>query len=279
VVNTIGFAQTNTPFELNVLTSAQAARFRTERYFVNPSAEYRLDAVTKFTGQYAFSKDIFAGEVDINSHIFNLGLERRVGTHDTLGPAYVGRYFTFGGNIAGFTGFLGGDPGDFQSHAFMVAWGHDFSADTRLDVRVGPRFNNGQLDDRPEAFVGLRRRIANGDVGLAYTSAVTTIIGTVGATQTDTLIASLTYEAVKHLTVTVSPSVSWIRSSAFDATVYTAYLETAYQFNKYLTAKGSAYFSYQDASLPTEAGSTTFIIPRNVYWLRLEFTYPSRWNE
>ena len=280
VGNTVGYAQTNTPFELNLLTSAQTGRFRAERYFVNPTAEYRLDPMTKLIGQYAYAKDIF-GEVEINSHIFNLSAERRVGAHDTLGPAYVGRYFTFGGDSSGsFLGFPAGDPGSFQSHAMLLSWGHDFSADTRLDVRAGPRISNGRLDDRPEAFVGLRRRIPQGEVGLSYISAVTTIIGIVGGTQTDSLTISATHEPVKHLTLTVSPAATWIRSSSFESTIYTGYFEAAYQFNKYVTAKGSAYVSYQERDfLPTGgAAADNIVVARNLYWLRLEFSYPSRWE-
>jgi hypothetical protein len=37
----VGYAQTRTPYELNFLTSSQTARIKTERVFVNPSAEYR----------------------------------------------------------------------------------------------------------------------------------------------------------------------------------------------------------------------------------------------
>jgi hypothetical protein len=280
--NTIGYAQTRTPFELNLLTSVQVNRLRTERYFVNPNTEYRVDPLTKLVGQYAFSKDIFAGAVEINSHIFNLGIERRLSAHDTVGPAYVGRHFTFGGDFnSPFVGFLGGNPGDVNSHAFVLTWGHDFSADTRLDARAGPRFTNGRLDDRPEAFVGLRRRIPGGEVGLSYTSALTTVIGTVGSTRTDTLVLTFAYEPVKRLTVTVSPAASWIKSSAFDASIYTGYVEAAYQFNKYLTGKASAYFSYQEGHTQTTAGATAtdnVIIARDVYWLRLEFSYPARWE-
>ena len=73
---------------------------------------------------------------------------------------------------------------------------------------------------------------------------------------------------------------AWLESSAFTATVYTAYVETAYQLNKYVTAKGSAYFSYQNSDFITNGVVTAenVIIPRNVYWLRLEFTYPTRWD-
>jgi hypothetical protein len=276
-----GYAQTNTPFELNFLTSAQAARFETERYFVNPNAEYRMDALTRFRGEYAYSKDIFADEVDINSHIFNLGMERRVGTHDWIGPAYVGRHFTFGGNLESpIAGFIGGNPENVTSHAFLVSWAHDFSADTRLDVRAGPRITNGELDDRPEAYVAIRRRIHNGEVSLGYTSALTTIIGTVGATQTDSVGVRFVYEPVRHLTFTLAPTAAWVRSSSFRGTIYTGYVEAAYQFNKYVTAKGSAYFSYQNSDFITDGMVTAenVIIPRNVYWFRLEFTYPSRWQ-
>ncbi len=275
--NTLGYAQTNTPYELNILSSAQTARFRTDRYFVSPAAEYRLDTLTKLNGQYAYSKDIF-GDVEMNSNLFNLSAERKVGSHDTLGPAYVGRYFTFTGDS---TGTFIGDPSPFQSHAVLLFWGHAFSTDTHLEMRAGPRLENGDLGDRPEASVGLRQRIPHGEVSLNYVSTASTIIGSVGATRVESVTIRASHEPLKAFTVTVAPAVTWLRSSVFDSTIYTAYIEGAYQFNKYVSMKGSAYFTYQDGTfLPTGSGITTdnVIIARNLYWLRLEFTYPARWE-
>jgi hypothetical protein len=276
----VGYAQTHTPFELNFLTSAQTARIKTERFFVNPSAEYRLDSLTRLRAEYGFSRDIFDNNISIDSNIVNLGLERRVGVHDWIGPAYVGRHFTFGGDFNTPTaGFIGGNPAPVNSYAPMVSWSHEFTTDTRLDVRAGPRFTDGSLDNRPEAFVGIRRRIQNGEVTLAYTSALTTVIGTVGATTSDSVLIRFVYEPVRHLTFTLQPTAAWISNSAFTSTIYTAYVEAAYQFNKYVTAKGSAYFSYQEGDFISTSGTTeTLVIPRNVYWLRLEFTYPTRWD-
>jgi hypothetical protein len=277
--NTLGYAQTNTPFELNILTSAQAGRFRAERYFLNPTTEYRVNLSTKLIGQYSYSMDTFRG-VDINSHTVNVGADHRLGTHDTLGAAYLMRYFTFSVDPNGSASFAA-DPGSFLSHAIVASWGHDFSTDTRLEMRAGPRTSNGRLNDRPEAYVDLRRRIPQGDIGLTYVSTVTTIIGVVGGLQTDGLTMNARYEPFQHFTVTVSPGVRWIKADSFDATIYTGYIEAAYQLNKYMTAKGSAYFSHQDReSTVIGALDTTdsFIIARNVYWLRLEFTYPSRWE-
>ena len=208
-------------------------------------------------------------------------MERRITAHDWIGPAYVGRHFTFGGNLdSPIAGFIGGDPGNVTSHALMVSYAHDFTTDTRLEVRAGPRMTNGELDDRPEAYVSIRRRIQNGELSLAYVSALTTIIGTVGATRTDSVGIRFVYEPVRHFTVTASPTAAWIKSSAFSGTIYTAYVEAAYQFNKYVTAKGSAYFSYQESEFGTEGTGETgsFVVPRNVYWFRLEFTYPTRWQ-
>jgi len=203
-----------------------------------------------------------------------------VGVHDWIGPAYVGRHFTFGGDFNTPTaGFIGGNPAPVNSYAPMVSWSHEFTTDTRLDVRAGPRFTDGSLDNRPEAFVGIRRRIQNGEVTLAYTSALTTVIGTVGATTSDSVLIRFVYEPVRHLTFTLQPTAAWISNSAFTSTIYTAYVEAAYQFNKYVTAKGSAYFSYQEGDFISTSGTTeTLVIPRNVYWLRLEFTYPTRWD-
>ncbi|NWF71546.1 MAG: hypothetical protein HXY51_00675 [Nitrospirae bacterium] len=274
--NTFGYAETNTPFELNLLTSAQTARFRTERYFANPAAEYRFDTLTKLLGQYAYARDKFGG-VEVNSNIINVSVEHKIGSHDTLGPAYIGRYFTFNGDSSG---SVGGDPGSFQSHAMLLSWGHDFSSDTRLDMRAGPRIEDGDLADRPEAFVGLRQRIPHGDISLSYISAVTTTIGTVGATRTESVILRASHEPVKYFTVTVAPSVTWIKNSSFDSTIYTGYIEGAYQFNKYVTAKGSAYFTYQEGNFQPTGGVSIAdsVIARNLYWLRLEFTYPTRWE-
>ncbi|HEX6951068.1 MAG TPA: hypothetical protein VF127_15820 [Nitrospira sp.] len=276
----VGYAQTHTPFELNFLTSAQTARVETERFFLNPSAEYRIDSLTRVRGEYGFSRDIFDNNVSIDSNIVNLGLERRVGVHDWIGPAYVGRHFRFGGDFnTPIAGFIGGNPAPVNSYAPMVSWSHEFTADTRLDVRAGPRFTDGSLDNRPEAFVGLRRRIQNGEITLAYTSALTTVIGTVGATTSDSVLIRFVYEPIRHLTFTLQPTAAWISNSAFTSTIYTAYVEAAYQFNKYVTAKGSAYFSYQEGDFISTSGtSETLVIPRNVYWLRLEFTYPTRWD-
>jgi len=276
----VGYAQTHTPFELNFLTSAQTARVLTERVFVNPSAEYRPNALTRVTGEYGYSKDIFNSNISIDSNIFRAGLERRVGTHDWLGPAYVGRHFRFGGDFNTPTaGFIGGNPAPVNSYAPMLSWSHEFTTDTRLDVRAGPRFTDGSLDNRPEAFVGIRRRIQNGEITLAYTSALTTVIGTVGATTTDSLLVRFVYQPMRYWTFTLQPTAAWIQNSAFTSTIYTAYVEAAYQFNKFITAKGSAYFSYQEGDFVSTSGTTqNLVIPRNVYWLRLEFTYPTRWE-
>jgi hypothetical protein len=278
---TMGYAQTRTPYELNFLTSAQTARIKTERFLVNPSAEYRIDSLTRVRAEYGYSKDIFDNNISIDSSIINLGLERRVGSHDWIGPAYVGRHFRFGGDFTTPTfGFIGGNPAPVNSYAPMLSWGHEFTTDTRLDVRAGPRFTDGKLDDRPEAFVGIRRRIQNGEITLAYTSALTTVIGTVGATRTDNVLVRFVYEPVRHVTFTVQPTASWIQNATFTSTIYTGYVEAAYQFNKYVTAKGSAYFSYQEGNFFSSSGAPeTVVIPRNVYWLRLEFTYPTRWEE
>lgn len=276
----VGYAQTHTPFELNFLTSAQTARVVTERVFVNPSVEYRPNALTRVTGEYGYSKDIFNNNITIDSNIFRAGLERRVGTHDWIGPAYVGRHFRFGGDFNTPTaGFIGGNPAPVNSYAPMVSWSHEFTTDTRLDVRAGPRFTDGSLDNRPEAFVGIRRRIQNGEITLAYTSALTTVIGTVGATTTDSLLVRFVYQPMRYWTFTLQPTAAWIQNSSFTSTIYTGYVEAAYQFNKFITAKGSAYFSYQEGDFISTSGAPqNLVIPRNVYWLRLEFTYPTRWE-
>jgi hypothetical protein len=96
----------------------------------------------------------------------------------------------------------------------------------------------------------------------------------------DSIVAMMSYEPVKHLTLTAGPTAAWISSSGFTSSIYTAYFEAAYQFNKYVTGKGSAYFSYQEGNFLPVGGATAnnIIVSRDVFWLRLEFTYASRWD-
>ena len=277
---TIGYAETNTPFELNTVTAVQAGRFNAQRFFLNPTAEYRLSLSTKLVGQYSYSKDTFTS-AENNTHIMTLGAEHRISPHDTLGATYLGRYFFFktdpGGSLSE---SLGSDADSLQSNAILATWEHAFSSDIRLNARVGPRWQEGRLNDRPEAFVELTHRIPQGEIGLSYLSTITTIIGTIGPVQTDGVSLSARYSPIQHFTLTILPTARWVEAITFDSTIYTAYIEGAYQFNKYVTAKGSAFFSYQDREgvAVGDIPAVNVIIPRNVYWLRLEFTFPSRWE-
>jgi hypothetical protein len=146
----------------------------------------------------------------------------------TGSTSHIGRHFRFGGDFNTPTaGFIGGNPAPVNSYAPMLSWSHEFTTDTRLDVRAGPRFTDGGLDNRPEAFVGLRRRIQNGEVTLAYTSALTTVIGTVGATTTDSLLVRFVYQPMRYWTFTVQLTAAWIQNSPSRSLIY-RHVEAAY---------------------------------------------------
>ena len=74
----MAYFQTKTPVELNLETGLAARRVLAERYTANPAFTYRFDSLTTAKGDYAYSKDLLAGGVTIDSHIETLTLDRRL---------------------------------------------------------------------------------------------------------------------------------------------------------------------------------------------------------
>ena len=127
------------------------------------------------------------------------------------------------------------------SHALLFELGSRFyDRHNDLYVRAGPRITDGSLDDRPEAYVGLRRRIQGGELSLAYVSALTTGHRQCSVSRVRMLLGwGPVYSTIQVWTFTFIKNEARLKSSDFTTTVYTTYVEAAYQFNKYVTAKGS----------------------------------------
>ncbi len=270
ISNDVGYFQTRTPFDLNALTGVLIQRIRAERYLVNPGVDYRIDPLTRMGGGYAYTKDLLQGGIGIDSHTLNLTLDRRISSHDAVGPAYVFRHYTFGGEFV--------TTSAVTSHALTFGWAHEFATRTRLELRAGPRVTEGDLDDRPEARAAVRQRLPGGELFATYTSALTTIIGQEGGATVESLFAGGTYQLFKNFQFSASGGFSNIKNPQFDLTAYTATADLAYQLSKYMFLRLTGLFTLQEGNFSPVIGATPLdlTIPRNTVWFRLEFNYPWR---
>lgn len=260
------YSKTRTPWQFNTFTGVAIRRVRAERIEFNPSMTYRQDPLTTATGDYSFSRQTIVGSISIDSHIVNLGLDRRITETDTLTPGYIGRRFEFDGLDS------------ITSHAFTLGWRHNFTPLTTLTLRGGPRVTEGALDDWPEALVSLQHRLTRGEVALTYGNILTTVVGQPEKIMAQSLSATIDYELTPRLRVIVGPTAVRVTAQTFRTTVYVSNAELTYQVNKWLALKGSHQFSLMRGSFNPLTGGTggTVEVPHNMVWLRLVVTYPFR---
>lgn len=260
------YFQTRTPFELNTLTGVAVRRIRADRYSANPAFEYRPDPLTKATGDYLYSKDLMVGFITIDSHITNLGLDRRITAHDTVGPGYIGRHFEF----AGF--------GSTTSHAFTLGWSRDLTSHTKVSLRAGPRFIAGALDSEPEALASISYKLGRRALSFTYSNILTTVIGQAGVAKAESFGIDGSYEFLEHLKLSVAPTLYKITSQTFKITVYALNFEGTYQMTDALALKGSYQFSFMEGGFNPLTGPAVgdVGILHNIFWFRLVLSFPER---
>lgn len=262
------YFQTRTPFELNALTGTGVAvrRIRADSFSANPALEYRLDSLTKAKGDYLYSKYLIEGGISIGTQIASLDLDRRITAHDTVGPGYIGRHFTF----AGF--------GSVTSHAFTLEWSRDLTAHTKMSLRAGPRFTAGALDSKPEALAKIEHKLEGGELSFTYSSSLTTMVGQGDPATAESYGISGSYEPLQHLRVSIGPTLFKATSRTFTTTVSLVNFEATYQMTKELALKTSYLFYLQKGRFNPLTGSTAIDeeILRDLVWFGLVFTYPLR---
>ena len=262
------YFQTRTPFELNALTGTGVAvrRIRAESYSANPTLEYRPDSLTKAKGDYLYSKYLIQGGTSIDSHITSLDLDRRITAHDTVGPGYIGRHFTFGGF------------GSTTSHAFTLGWSRDLMPHTKVSLRAGPRFTAGALDSKPEALAKIQHKVEGGELSFTYSSSLATIVGQGGPATAESYGISGSFEPLQHFRLSVAPTLFKVTSQTFTSSVYLVNFEGSYQMTKELALRMSYLFYLQKGSFNPLTGSTATNVEilRDLVWFGLVFTYPTR---
>jgi hypothetical protein len=176
--------------------------------------------------------------------------------------------------------FDGDQAASTTSHIVTVGWDRRLGEATTASLEVGPRFSEG--DTEVEAAARLEHRFRLVTVGLAYARSEGLVVGRSGPQTTDTGSATVTYEPLRTLQLSIGGSViradnastaapgasSTAGSGSSEQITYRIGAGAFYRLTEWLTAQLAYSFSLQE-----EAGQT---IRHHIVSLSLVVSYPYR---
>ncbi len=145
-----------------------------------------------------------------------------------------------------------------------------------MSLDIGPRFTEGSVSPDVNARLDQQFKIADilGKAYLSYTRSESIVLGQPGPARVETYAAGVSIEPLRSLQISVNPAVTKLSQSGGVSTTtpatttYGVYAGASYQILKWLVARASYGFSYQEQN--------TGDISRNVISLGLEVLYPYR---
>lgn len=242
---------------LQPVARIQTGRQETTGFSITPDASYQFSRLWSGNAAYAYSLFTQEGGVTTSSNVVTLGTNRRFTPFDT---GMLNYYFrTYNSSAASST-----------SNAFTLGWTHLFSEFTKVTVRAGPRFSQGQVG--PEVFAGIQHRLKFVNLAFAYAATQAIDIGQGAPVTTHTVSASADFSLSRYLQVSVAPSFQIStdggQSNAGTTYSYAVNASARYRINKWLSAR--AFYSW---SLQTGTGGD---IPEHVLGVDFAVAYPMR---
>lgn len=266
------YTRTETPQDLNLTTGIESARRRARSYNASPSFSYEVDPLTSVNGLYSFTNDKRAGGTQTDTHNASIDLKRQFGRQDTWGVGYTYRHYKFNDQEPSPVSDEGSTT---TSHVGSLIWSHEFTPLTSVTLHGGARFSEGSTN--PEVSATIQHRLQKGRLSFTYARSQTTAIGQGGTIDTESFSASASYQPIRFLSFSVTPSYYRNDRQNDQSDVYSFGLNATYQMTRWLNLVGSYRFSFQDGTLDdTTGGSTSRDILRNVGFLQLVVSYPYR---
>ncbi|MBI3301112.1 MAG: outer membrane beta-barrel protein [Deltaproteobacteria bacterium] len=280
---TLGFdgdhVETERPEDINISTGIEDGRGRSRSYSFRPSLTYRLSALTTVSGGYGFTRNERSGETNNDgttgttnkTHTADLGLDRQLSARDTATVSYIFRRFLSSGDMR--QGVVGTNENE-TSHAVVMGWIHQLSTLSALMLRGGPRFSRGSV--APEVEGSIAREFHRGQVSFMYGRTQNTVVGRSGAVSTESFIGGVRYQLLRRLFLSADPAFYKNSSNGFKTKVYRLDINLVYQFNQWLSLRGSYQFSYEDESGAASSVARRRERYRNMVLLELSVAYPYR---
>jgi len=244
---------------LNPANTVQQGRQKSTVFSASPTLAYQFTPLTSGNSSYSYTHSTFEGGATNTVHGAQLSVSHQVTRLDTGTLSYLLGVFE-----------SSGAPTEI-SNAFTLGWTRQFTPQTTVSLQAGPRFSDGSVD--PEIHASLAHQFKLFDqlarASLAYSYTQGFVVGQAGPVNTQSLSGSLGFEPLRSLLVTVGSGVTrFSDGTGVDTTTYGVSAGASYQVLRWLTARATYSFSYQEQS--------TGNIPRNVVSVALEMAYPMR---
>jgi hypothetical protein len=240
-------------------------RRTTKQYVVSPSMSYKLTPGTTISSGYTYARSDVEGSPTDESHTARVSVSRELTRLDSVSASYIFRYFSEEGETAE-------DDSPTSSHSILLGYRRTLTELTEASIEAGPRIDdNGDVS--AEVRAGLTHRFTptiRGD--LRYSRSQDIVSGRTGAQTIDTVAASLGWQALRELNVSLAPRFSYVSAESDpsgDTRVYSVVLRAVYRLTEWLSARAEYNFVYQDE----EVGGD---IVRHVFSLSLDLAYPIR---
>ena len=174
----------------------------------------------------------------------SLSFNRRLTASDTLTLGYAFQGFAFGE-----------DNETSKSHLPTLGWIHDFTRQTSLTARIGPRYIEGNA--RADFSTGIRRTTRRGAMSLSYRHGSSPIPTEAKAVNSDILNGNISYLLGRSFDVSVAPGVSRLERDDAVTWVYRIFVSARYGIGSWFGLQAQYQGRYEQGDLSLESGTST----------------------
>jgi len=256
---------------LNPANTVQQGRQKTTLLSASSSAMYQFTPLTSGTSSISYTESTLQGGASNTAYGAQVGVSHQFTLRDTGTLGDIQNVFESPGSPTTYT------------NAPTVGWTRQLTPLTTLGFQAGPQFpSRGGVGAFANASLSYEYKVADQLVraSVAYVHSQGFVIGQAGPTTADTFSSSIAFAPFRSLQVSVgtttskfsagtSSSSTSTSSSTSSTTTHGVTAGVSYRISRWLTARTSYSFSYQERS----AGGN---IPHNVVLLDLDISYPFR---
>jgi len=264
-----------------IVNTLEFGRQKATILYVSPSVQYAFTPITFGTAAYSYTRATLEAGATNTDHNVLLSLSHQFTPVDTGQARYS--LDVFESSVSGTQGldvFGSSASGTQVSHAFTLGWSRQLTPATSATLNVGPRFTQGTVSPEVEARLDHQFRVSETPVRgyLSYSRSESLVLGQNGPSKTQIFSGGIGFEPLRSLEISVGAAITKLSGSPgssgssgstnSDTTVYAFSAGASYQIFRWLVARASYGFAFQDQS----GGD----IRRNVLSVSLEALYPYR---
>jgi hypothetical protein len=238
-------------------------RQRTTVLSASPSVAYQFTPLTSGTSGYSYTQTTLEGGITNTGHQGRLGLSHQFTPLDS-------GMFDYGLNV--FEDSTSSTT--TTSHALTLGWNRKLTPQTTVSVQAGPRFSGGTVSPELHGLLAHQFKMFDqrAQATLGYSRSEGFVIGQAGSVSTESVTGTIGFEPLRSLQINLGASfTTFSGGTRTDTTTYAVTAGASYQILRWLAARASYGFGFQDQN--------TGGIRHNVFSLGLTASYPIRMDQ